>query len=78
MRRMIRIRFFQEFAQHCAFIERLILVLQGRYEAARVEVEEGLGFVVWVYFDVLVGDFLFFEDDPGALDEGAEPAGVEL
>jgi hypothetical protein len=29
-------------------------------------------------FDVLVGDGLFFEDDPGALDEGAEPAGVEL
>ena len=27
--------------------------------------------VVGVYFDVLVGDFLLFEDGPGALDEGA-------
>lgn len=34
--------------------------------------------MVGVYFDVLVGDGLFFEGDPDALDEGAEPAGVEL
>ena len=30
-----------------------------------------MGFVVGVYFDVLVGDLFFFEDGPGALDEGA-------
>lgn len=34
--------------------------------------------MVGVYFDVLVGDALFFEEQPDALDEGAEPAGVEL
>lgn len=30
-----------------------------------------MGFVVGVYFDVLVGDLFFLEDGPGALDEGA-------
>lgn len=34
--------------------------------------------MVGVYFGVLVGDFLFFEDEPNALDKGAEPAGVEF
>lgn len=34
--------------------------------------------MVGVYFDVLVWDLLFFEDGPGALDKGAEPAGVEF
>ena len=34
--------------------------------------------MVWVDLDVLVGNALFFEDGPDALDEGAEPAGVEL
>ena len=34
--------------------------------------------MVGVHFDVLVGEGLFFEGDPDALHEGAEPAGVEL
>lgn len=33
--------------------------------------------MVGIDFDVLVLDALFFERDPEALDEGAEPAGVE-
>lgn len=52
--------------------------MQGGDEPARVEGEEGLGFVVGVYFDVLVGDVLFFECDPDALDEGAKPTRVEF
>ena len=34
--------------------------------------------MVWVHFNVLVGYAFFFESDPDALDEGAEPAGVEF
>lgn len=44
---------------------------QGGDKAARVDGEEGLGFLVGVDFDVLVGDALVFEGDPDALDEGA-------
>jgi hypothetical protein len=62
---------FEELADYCAFVERFGSVFERGDEAAGVEGEEGLGFVVGVYFDVLVGDFLFFEDGPGALDEGA-------
>lgn len=71
---MVGKRVFEEFADDGAFVERFIVVLQGGDEAARVESEEGLGLVVGVDFDVLVGDFFLFEDGPGALDEGA--AGV--
>ena len=62
---------FEEFADHRAFVEGFVVVLQGGDEAAGVEGEEGLGLVVGVDFNVLVGDFLLFEDGPGALDEGA-------
>lgn len=62
---------FEELANHRAFVQGLGVVLESRDEAAGVEGEEGLGLVVGVYFDVLVGDSLFFEDGPGALDEGA-------
>lgn len=34
--------------------------------------------VVWVHFNVLVLNTLLFERDPDALDEGTEPARVEL
>lgn len=44
---------------------------QGGDKAARVDVEEGLGFAVGVYFDVLVGDAFVLEGYPDALDEGA-------
>ena len=40
--------FFQKLADHGRFVERFIVVLQGRDEAARVELEERFGFVVWV------------------------------
>ena len=62
---------FEEFADHRAFVEGFVVVLQGGDEAAGVEGEEGLGLVVGVDFNVLVGDFLLFEDGPGALDERA-------
>ena len=44
---------------------------EGGDEAARVESQELGGFVVGVYFDVLVGEALELEGDPDALDEGA-------
>jgi hypothetical protein len=69
---------FEEFAQHHGFVERLVVVLQCRHETARVEGEQRLRLVVWVDFDVLVWEGLFFEGDPDALNEGAEPAGVEF
>ena len=40
-------------------------------ETARVDVEEGLRFLVRIDFDVLVGDLLVLEGYPDALDEGA-------
>jgi len=46
-------------------------VAEGGDKTARVDVEEGLGFLVRVDFDVLVGDLLVFEGYPDALDEGA-------
>lgn len=46
-------------------------VAQGGNKAVGVDVEEGLGFLVWVDFDVLVGDLLVFKGDPDALDKGA-------
>ena len=44
---------------------------EGGHETARVDVEEGLRFLVGVDFDVLVGDLLVLEGYPDALDEGA-------
>jgi len=46
-------------------------VAEGGDETARVDVEEGLRFLVGVDFDVLVGDLLVLEGYPDALDEGA-------
>lgn len=68
---MIGISVFEKLADDGALVQRLVVVLQSRDEAAGVEGEEGSGLVVGVDFDVLVGDVLFFEDGPGALDEGA-------
>lgn len=64
------------FADDVGFVEGLVVVVagggggggEGGDEAARVEGKEGGGFGVGVYFDVLVGDLLFFEDEPDALD----------
>jgi hypothetical protein len=69
---------FEKLAKHRGFVERLVVVLQCRHETARVEGEQGLRLVVRVDFDVLVWKGLFFEGDPDALNEGAEPAGVEF
>jgi len=52
----------------------LLRAAEGGDEAARVEGEEGGLFVVGVDFNILVGDGLFFEGNPGALDEWAEPS----
>jgi len=51
-------------------------VAQGRNEAARVDVEERLRFLVGIDFDVLVGDVLVLEGDPYALDEGTVGVGL--
>lgn len=37
-----------------------------------------MGFLVGVYFDVLVGEALVFERDPDALDKGAECTTIQL
>lgn len=68
---MVRVRLFKELADDCALEQRFVVVLECWDEAAGIEGEEGLGFVVGVDFDVFVGDFLFFEDGPDALDERA-------
>jgi hypothetical protein len=75
---VIGVSFFEELAQNRALVERLALVLQRGYETAWVQIQEGLRFVVWVHFDVLVQDAFLFERDPDALDKGAEPARVEF
>ena len=46
-------------------------------QAPRVEVEEVRLFLVWVDLDVAVRDGVRVQDEPDALDEGAEPAAVE-
>ena len=48
-RRVVRVRFFQELAQHGALVQRLVVVLQRRDEAARVQAQQRFGFVVGVY-----------------------------
>ena len=68
---MVRVSFFQELADNRRFEERFVIILKCRHKTTRVEVDQGLGLVVWVHFDVLVGDLLFFQDGPGSLDEGA-------
>ena len=74
---MVRVGVFEILADYCALEEgSVVWAAEGGDEAARVEGEEGGGFVVGVDFDVLVRDFLFFEDGPGPLDEGA--AGEEV
>lgn len=45
---------------------------EGGDEAAWVDVEEALGLLVRVDFDVLIGDLLMLERYPYALDEGAK------
>lgn len=76
MWRVVRKRFFEELTEHRALVQRLLLVLQCWDEAARIEIEQRFWFVVRVYFYVLVLDSFFFERDPDALYEGAEPARI--
>jgi len=78
LRLAFRIRVLQKLAQDRRLIERLVLVLQSGHETAGVEIQEGLRLMVRVYLDVLIGNVFLFQCDPDALDEGAEPAGVEL
>jgi len=70
-RTVVRVGVFQKLADDCAFVERFVVVLECWHQAARVEFQEGVGFVVRVHFNVLVGNFLLFQDGPGALNEGA-------
>lgn len=73
---VLRIGVFEELADDGALVEGFVVVLQGGHQAARVEGEERGGLVVWVHFDVLVGDLLLFQDGPGALHEGAAGGGL--
>ena len=82
---LIGIDFVQVLADHVALEKRFCFfpvcsfrTSQRRDEAAGVELEERLGFVVGIDLNVLVGNLLLLKDEPGALDEGAEPACVEL
>ena len=78
MRRVVRIGFFQELADDGAFEQGFVLVLECWYQTAGVEVDERFWLVVGVDFDVLVRDFLLFQDGPGSLHEGAARAAVSL
>jgi hypothetical protein len=71
---MLRERFFEKLAKHDAFIQRLVLVLESRNQTARVEIEQRLGFVVRIHFDVLVLNTFLFQRDPNPLHEGTKPA----
>ena len=76
MRRVVWICFFEKLADYGGLEERLSVVFECWDQTARVEVEERFGFVVRVDFDVLVWDFLFFENGPGSLDEGTADRSV--
>lgn len=78
MRRVLWKRFFEKLAEDSAFIEWLPLVLKRGNETARVEVQQRLGLVIRVDFNVLVLDTFLLEGDPYALHKRAEPARVEL
>ena len=75
---MVWIGFFHELADDCAFEKGFVLVLERWYQTAGVEINERFWLVVGVHFDVLVGDFLLFQDGPGSLDEGAARVAVRL
>lgn len=47
------VRLFQEFTDDCALVERLIVILESWDEAAGVEFEERLRFVVGIYLRVV-------------------------
>lgn len=78
MRVVVAVDVLQELEDDVALVEGLVVVLERGHEPARVELEQRGRLVVGVDFDVLVGDLLFFQHQPDALHEGAEPAGVEL
>lgn len=66
--------FFEEFHDNVGFIERFGLAIgaggvrEGRYQPAGVKIDEALGLVVRIHFDILVGDVLLFKNKPHALD----------
>ena len=51
---MIRVDVLEELADDGAFVQRLVVILKCRDEAARVELEEAVWLVVRIYFDVLI------------------------
>ena len=82
-RPMTRVGLVQKLANHTTLVQRfprpiIQLNFQSRHQASRIQSQQGSGLVVGVDFDVLVGDFLFFENGPDALHKGAEPAGIKL
>lgn len=83
-----RVGVFEELADDGAFIERFVIVFEGRDETSGVEFEEGFRLVVGVYpgfvnegrcevgivtdLYVLERDLLFEEDEENSLNEWAE------
>lgn len=63
---MIRVLFLEVLNHDIRFVERFIRGTvslragEGGDQASGVKFEERRGFVIWVYFDILVGDVLFF------------------
>lgn len=68
---MIRISVFEELADDGAFVKRFGVVFERRDQTAWVQGQQRGWLVVRVDLDVLVRNLLFFQDRPGALDEGA-------
>lgn len=71
---VIWIGLFEVFVDDVGFIEGFCALVVGEGcgdggdEALWIQSEKGGGFVVWVYFDVLVRDLFLFKSDPCALD----------
>ena len=85
-RNLIRIRFIQVLAYKTALDQQsqvsglafvaFALDAEGGHKAAWVDFQIVI-LVVRVDFSVSIGEFLFLENDPCALYEGAEPPGIE-
>lgn len=78
---MVGISLFQKLANHITLVQRSAPPsffyssnFKSRHQTPGVQSQELGRFVVGVDFDVLVRDFLLFEDEPDALHERAEPA----
>lgn len=70
-RAVVGVGVLQELADDGALEQRLVVVLQSRDQAARVELQQRVRLVVGIDLDVLVGNLLLLQDGPCPLDEWA-------